>query len=115
VSLPYCFDQHVPGPARDGLRLHGVDVLTTEEDAAKRTPDESLFERATRLGRVMVTNDEDFLVIASNWLAEGRHFSGLVRLRDQYIPYGKLIEDLLLIAEAYEPHEMDDRIEYLPF
>jgi hypothetical protein len=114
VSVPYYFDQHVPGPVRNELRRRGVDILTAEEDAAKRTPDESLFERATSLGRVMVTNDDDFLVIAARWLAEGRHFSGLVRLRDQFVPYGKLIEDLLLIAEAYEPHEMVDRIEYLP-
>ncbi|MGD9891096.1 MAG: hypothetical protein AB7R89_03040 [Dehalococcoidia bacterium] len=52
--------------------------------------------------------------IASRWTASDRHFAGLVRRRDQHLPYGKLIEDLLMIAEVYSPEEMIDRIEYRP-
>jgi hypothetical protein len=114
VSLSFYFDQHVPGPVATGLRQRGIDVLTTEADGAKGQDDEVILERATLLSRVMVSNDDDFLGIASRWTASDRHFAGLVRLRDQHLPYGKLIEDLLIVAEVYSPEEMIDRIEYLP-
>lgn len=114
MSLRFYFDQHVPGPVRSSLRRRGADILSTEEDGAKGEPDERLLERATELERVMVTNDEDFLVIASRWLAQGRHFAGMVRLRDQHLPYRKVVEDLSMLAEVYSPAEMIDRIEYLP-
>jgi hypothetical protein len=115
VTLGLYFDQHVPGPIAAGLRRQGIDVITTEQDGRKSLEDESLFERATALGRVMVTNDDDFLRIAAAWMAEGRHFAGLVYIKSQRVPFGKLIDDLLLIASVYSAEEMTDRIEHLPY
>jgi predicted nuclease of predicted toxin-antitoxin system len=114
VTLAFYFDQHVPGPVAAELRRRGIDVLTTEADRTKGLPDEALLERATALNRIMVSNDDDFLVIAAQWRSSDRHFAGLIRLRDQRLPYGKLLEDLLMIAEVYSADEMVDRIEYLP-
>jgi hypothetical protein len=62
----------------------------------------------------MVTNDRDFLVITARWLRDGRQFAGLAFLNSQDIPYRKVIDDLLIIAEVYSADEMIDRIEYLP-
>jgi hypothetical protein len=115
VTLGLYFDQHVPGPITAGLRRQKIDVLTAEEDGRKTREDESLFERATALGRVMVTNDDDFLRIAAAWMAEGRHFAGLAFIKSQQIPFGKVIDDLLLLASVYSAEEMTDRIEHLPY
>lgn len=114
MSLRFYFDQHVPGPIRSGLRRGGIDVITAEDDASKNLDDELLLARATSLGRIMVSNDRDFLAITARWMHEGRHFAGLAFLTAQDISYSKAIEDLTLIAEVYSGEEMVDRIEYLP-
>jgi predicted nuclease of predicted toxin-antitoxin system len=115
VSLGLYFDQHIQGPIAEGLRRQGIDVLTAEADGRKAAQDETLLERATALGRLLVTNDEDFTVIAASWQALGREFAGLVYITEQQIPYGRAIEDLRLIAEGYSAEEMISRIEYLPY
>jgi predicted nuclease of predicted toxin-antitoxin system len=54
-------DEHVPRAISVGLRLRGVDVLTAQEDGLRNTPDADLLDRATALGRVIFTQDDDFL------------------------------------------------------
>ena len=43
------------------LRLRGLDVLTAQEDGAATMDDPVLLDRAIALGRVVFTQDEDFL------------------------------------------------------
>lgn len=114
MTLPYYFDQHAPGPVASGLHRQGIDVISAEQDGHKGIADESILDRATSLGRIVVTNDSDFLTIAARWRRNGRHFAGLAYYADQNTPHGKLMEDLILIAELYSAEEMIDRIEYLP-
>ncbi len=54
-------DVHIPKAITDGLRLHGVDVLTAQEDGAARLPDSALLDRSTALGRVLFSQDKDLL------------------------------------------------------
>jgi hypothetical protein len=115
VSLPLYFDHNVNRLIIAGLRRLGVDVLTAEEDGTATYADERLLERATELGRVLVSNDKDLLVIARRWQREGRFFPGLVRTRQRNISVGVMIEHLALIAEAMAPHEMANQIQYVPF
>lgn len=45
----------------EGLRLRAVDVLTAQEDDAGCLVDTALLDRATALGHVLFTQDEDLL------------------------------------------------------
>lgn len=54
-------DVHVPYAVTTGLRLRGVDVLTAQEDGASELDDPALLDRATELGRVLYTQDDDLL------------------------------------------------------
>jgi predicted nuclease of predicted toxin-antitoxin system len=56
----YC-DVHVRQAVTEGLRLREVDVLTAQEDGAAPMDDPVLLDRAMILGRVVFTQDEDFL------------------------------------------------------
>ena len=56
-------DQHVPLAITEGLRARGVDVLTCYEDGTSELDDTSLLRRATELGRVLFTQDADFLSV----------------------------------------------------
>lgn len=60
-------DVHIPAAVTDTLRRHGIDVLTAQEDDARELSDELLLIRATSLGRLLVTQDTDFLRITHEW------------------------------------------------
>ena len=62
-------NHHVPAAITEGLRRRSVDVLTAFEDGASLWDDEKLLARATELGRVLFSQDEDLLAVI---VSEGR-------------------------------------------
>ena len=74
----------------------------------------ALLARATQLGRVLVTQDEDLLSECAGMLRAGKHFSGLIYAHQLRVTIGRLVEDLALIAGATTRDEWRGRIEYLP-
>jgi predicted nuclease of predicted toxin-antitoxin system len=114
MTLSLYFDQHVPRAIAVELRRRGVDVLTTQEDGTELWDDEHLLERATALGRIMVSEDKDYASLAKRWLSEGRSFAGIVRGKDLKHNIGRAIEDLQIVAECYTADEMVNRIIYVP-
>jgi predicted nuclease of predicted toxin-antitoxin system len=56
-------DEHVPVVVSEGLRRRGVDVLTAQEAGMLGAPDERHLALAGREGRVVFTQDADFLRI----------------------------------------------------
>lgn len=114
MSLPLYMDQHVPAAVTRGLRRRGLDVLTTEEDHTADWDDEAILTRATRLGRVVCTQDDDFLAIGHHWQQSGREFTGIVYAHQLRITVGQAIADLELVAKIMTAGEMRNRIEFLP-
>ena len=60
MPLAFYSDVHVPAAITEGLRRRGIDVMTSQQDGTRRVEDLGLVQRATQLGRVLVTQDEDF-------------------------------------------------------
>lgn len=114
MSLKFYMDVHVPLAVVTGLRLRGIDVLTAQEDGSGRLNDRDLLERATRLGRVLVSQDQDLLREAARLLAASERFSGLVYAHQLRVTIGQMVEDLVLIAETTSADEWAGWIEYLP-
>lgn len=54
-------DVHVRRAVTAGLRPREIDVLTAQEDGAAELDAAQLLDRATSLGRVVFTQDRDFL------------------------------------------------------
>lgn len=54
-------DEHIPRSVTLGLRRRGVDVLTCQEEGMLSVEDEVHLALATRLGRTVITQDDDFL------------------------------------------------------
>jgi hypothetical protein len=107
-------DVHVPRAITVGLRLRRVDVLTAQEDGAARLPDPELLDRATELGRVLFSQDDDLLREATKRQAEGASFAGVVYAHQLHVTIGRCVGDLSLIAEAGEPSDLANAIEFLP-
>jgi predicted nuclease of predicted toxin-antitoxin system len=61
MAVALYLDHHVSRAIATGLRLRGVDVLTAYEDGTNEFSDPALLDRATSLGRVLVSQDDDLL------------------------------------------------------
>ncbi len=114
MSLALYFDVHVRAAIADGLRLRGVDVLTAQEDGAAEMEDPELLDRAGVLGRVIFTQDQDFLREAHRRQAVGESFGGVVYSHQLHSTVGQCVNGLELIAKIYEPEDMANSVEYLP-
>ena len=74
MALRFFFDQHVPRAIMFGLRLRAVDVVTAAEDGAAELDDSALMDRASELGRILVSFDTDLLAEANRRQQTNRHF-----------------------------------------
>jgi predicted nuclease of predicted toxin-antitoxin system len=107
-------DVHVPRPVTEGLRLRGIDVLTAQEDGAGEFYDSDLLDRATVLGRVLFSQDEDMLREAARRQHRGETFAGVIYAHQLKVTIGQCINDLELIAQCNEPEDFANWVEYLP-
>ena len=114
MSVGLYLDVHVRRSVTDGLRSRGVDVLTAQEDRAGELDDPQLLSRATSLGRVLFTQDDDLLREAAGRQQRGEAFAGVIYAHQLNVTVGQCIDDLELIAQASEPGEWSNRLMYLP-
>ncbi len=114
MSVRFYADVHVPFAITGELELRGVDVLTSQADGTTQVDDAQLLARATLLGRVLFSQDEDLLRVASEWQRAGTGFAGLVYAHQLRISIGQCVMDLELIATATQPEDWINRVEFLP-
>jgi hypothetical protein len=107
-------DVHVPAAITEGLRRRGVEVLTAQEDGGRRLPDTVLLDRATALGSVLCTQDEDLLREAAERQRHGVAFAGVIYAHQLKVTIGQCIRDLELIATVNEPEDCANQVIYLP-
>lgn len=114
MSLAIYMDVQVPLAITLGLRRRGIDVLTAQRDGSAEFPDPELLDRASSLGRILFTRDQDLLAEAAKRLREGRSFATVVFARQLNVSIGQCISDLELIAKLGTPDEAKDQVVYLP-
>lgn len=114
MPLTLYMDQHVARAITAGLRTRRVDVLTAQEDGTSRLRDPALLDRATALGRVLFSRDDDLLVEATRRQQAGVAFAGVVYAHALQVSIGACIHDLEIIARAGEPDDMRNQVVYLP-
>ena len=107
-------DVHVHRAITDGLRLASVDVLTAQEDGYARATDSDLLDRATTLGRILFSQDEDLLVEAHYRQENGISFAGVIYGHQQKVTIGGCVRDIELIAKVYNLNDMLNWVQYLP-
>ncbi|HEV7215967.1 MAG TPA: DUF5615 family PIN-like protein [Chloroflexota bacterium] len=114
MAIALYMDQHVARAITVGLRLRGIDVLTAWEDGASAFSDPQLLDRASALGRVLFSQDDDLLVEATRRQAVGLQFSGVVYAHQLRVSIGQCVQDLDLIAATGWSEDMQNAIMYLP-
>ena len=101
-------DEHVGRSIVSGLRRRGVDVLTVPEADMRGATDFEHLKSATSQGRVLFTQDDDFLRLH----AQGLQHSGIVYAH-QRTSVGDIIRGLMLIYHVMSPADMQNHVEFL--
>lgn len=107
--IRFHLDEHVDHEIARGLRGRGVDVTTTTDARLLGADDEAHFEFARQEGRVIFTNDADFLRLASR----GEPHLGIVYCAPGKRSLGDVIRCLCLMNDCLSPEEMAGMIEFL--
>jgi hypothetical protein len=115
MAIALYMDVHVPQSITIQLRRRHIDVLTAQEDNTITRPDHELLERSTTLGRVLFTQDIRFRALAEIWQREGKPFTGLIFGHQLGGTIGQFVKDLEFIAQASDPEDWQNMVEYIPF
>ncbi len=91
-KIRFYVDEHVANAVVGGLRARGVDVLTVTEARMRSATDEKHMHHAFAEGRVIFTQDDDFLRLH----AAGADHAGIVYAHQQ-TSIGDVIRGLMLI------------------
>jgi uncharacterized protein with PIN domain len=108
MGVKFYVDEHVAKAVVRGLRQRGVDVLTVPEAELLGASDEDHLARARSEGRVLVTQDTDFLRLH----AAGVEHAGIAFAPPDF-SVGRVIRGLMLIYDILDPAEMFQHVEYL--
>ena len=114
-AIKFFFDEHVPKSAAKALRKLGADVLTVVQSQRVSFPDDEQLRFATAERRVVVTHDEDYTDLATDFQIRGEEFAGVAYCHpDKYKGnVGRLIFVLELIFTAATADEFQNHLEYL--
>ena len=76
--------------------------------------DSDLLNRATELGRVLFSEDEDLLAEATRRQRRGELFAGVIYVHQLAMNIGACVRDLEIAAKVGMPEDFANRVEYLP-
>jgi predicted nuclease of predicted toxin-antitoxin system len=102
------FDENMQGAVLIQLRRRGIDIVTVQELGQRGASDESHIIRAREMQRVICTNDQDFLRLASSGITH----AGLV-FGSPHTTIGDWVKSLELLCEVVTAEDMENHIEYL--
>ncbi len=116
MSVAFYMDEHVHQAITHALKERGVDVLTVAADGRKETDDPLLMDRATELGRVLISYDRHMLQEATLRQRLGVPFTGLIFGHEQDLPtqMGLWIDALEEASIAALPADFAGLVKYLP-
>ena len=107
--IRFHLDENVNPVIAIGLRRYGIDVTTTVEMKLRGESDLTQLDFSRKTGRVIVTQDRDFLIIANS----GEGHSGIAYCQKGKRSIGEMIELLVLIYEVLTPEEIKGKVEFL--
>jgi predicted nuclease of predicted toxin-antitoxin system len=99
----------VPAAIAAGLRRRGIDVTTAADAGLLGAADDEHLAYAFAQGRVVYTNDEDYLVLHDR----GYPHEGIAYCHQQSCSIGEVIRALVLLWEIFETEDMKNHVEFI--
>lgn len=106
------FDENVPEAIAVAVRLRGYDVTTVRDAERKAASDLDQLRYALLQKRVLFTfNVADFVKLHDEFVATGRHHSGI--LLSKQLPVGIIVKRLLKLLSRLRVDEIENNILWL--
>jgi predicted nuclease of predicted toxin-antitoxin system len=94
-TIRFHLDEHCAHAIATGLRRHGIDVTTATEAGLLRASDDAHAAYALAQGRVIFTEDDDYLALNARSVPH----AGIAYCHQQTRSIGEIINSLVLIWE----------------
>ena len=97
--IRFLADENFNGKILRGIRRENpdADIVRVQDTSIYRAPDPQVLEWAAQAGRILLTHDlETMIGFANARLEAGLPMAGVIAVRDG-LPFGQVINDLLLI------------------
>jgi len=95
-------------------RRPDLDIVRVQDVGLENTSDEEILEWAAKENRILLTHDAATITkYAFDRVRAGQKMPGVIEMR-RSVSIGVAIEDILLLAEASQEDEMENKIIYLP-
>lgn len=107
--IRFHLDEHVDPAIAARLRARGIDVTTTIEAGLESSSDEEHLRFAHEDGRVIFSQDRDFLQLH----AAGVYHAGIAYCEQQARPIGEIIRYLALMHDCLTAEEAAGQVEFL--
>lgn len=109
MALQFHLDENMPHAVAHGLRHRGVDVTTTSDADLLGKSDEEQLAHALAEARILVTEDDDLLVLHSRGIAH----AGIAFSPPRQRTIGQIVLKLMDLHRNYEMEDINGRVEFL--
>jgi Domain of unknown function (DUF5615) len=109
VTPKFLVDEHIDAAVARGLRRRGLDAVTVAEAGRRGESDEDHLRWALSAGRVMVTFDDDYLVLN----AQGAAHAGIAFCSDRKHGVGGLIRAIENLSSVVTAEQAAGRVIFL--
>ncbi|MCL1491455.1 MAG: DUF5615 family PIN-like protein [Pseudanabaena sp. Salubria-1] len=107
--IRFHLDENVSSAITIGLRRLGIDVTTTPEQSMLSVSDEEQLAFAVSQGRVIFTQDDDFLTLHQS----GVNHAGIAYCKQGTRTIGEIINYLSLMDKVFDAVDMQSRVEFI--
>lgn len=108
-TIRFHLDENVNNAVADGLRRRKIDVTTTSEAGLISVSDEEQLKFAQGQGRVLFTQDSDFLKLHNS----GFEHCGIAYCVKGSRSTGEILQGLILIWEVLKSEDISGKVEFL--
>ena len=108
AAVSLYLDENLSPKIAEQLQRRGIDAVSVRELSLLGDTDVNHLERATEMGRVLVTTDVDFLRLA----ATGTPHAGIIFGKQQDHSFGDWVKNLELLCFIYTSKDMANHVEY---
>lgn len=107
--IRFHLDENVSSAISIGLRRLDIDVTTTPEQSMLSVSDEEQLAFAVSQGRVIFTQDDDFLTLHQS----GVNHAGIAYCKQGTRTIGEIINYLSLMDKVFDAVDMQSRVEFI--
>jgi predicted nuclease of predicted toxin-antitoxin system len=116
MTIKFLADENFDHKTLAGLKRRepDLDIVAVQDVGLRKVDDPQVLEWAAREERIVVTHDvSTFADFAYERVATGLPMPGVIEIPES-VARSVIIDELILIAGASEPHDWENLVVYLP-